>query len=162
MKDIFRVLIDRIRSSIRKRIDKELGQDGSKKPDSGFHPISVISVWYGGVNMSSATIDTDYRLTVSPDGRNWSEAPASWRSGHAGPGSGHDSIGCCSMAYQRPDGSWVGGKYEWLTRPVRPRSYANINNGYSGWVAPPRGTKVFLWVHTADGNRVSTAVETTY
>jgi hypothetical protein len=159
---MFRQLIDRLWASIRKRIEGKLPDSKPDKPDTGPHPAHKISIWYGGVNMSQSRIDTDYALTVSADGRNWSEAPASWRSGHAGPGSGHDAIGCCSMAYQRPDGAWVGGKYEWLTRPVRPRNYSNIRNGYNGWVEPPKGTKVFLWVHTADGNRVSTAVETIY
>jgi hypothetical protein len=129
------------------------------KPD---HVIYRITQWWGGVNMSGATVDPDYALTVSAAGRDWSDAPASWRAGHAGPGSGEDAVGCCCCAYQRSDGSWAGGKYEWHVRPPRRRSYENIKAGYNGWEAPRSGTPIVLWVHTADGNRVSEQVETTW
>ncbi len=132
----------------------------SKPPvDTSDHPARWVTQWWGGVNMSQSRVDPDYRLTVSADGRQWSGAPASWISGRAGPGSGHDAVGCCAAAYQRADGSWAGGKYEWHVRPPRPRDWKNIRNGYGGWVAPPSGTPIWVWVHTADGNRVSTAVQ---
>jgi hypothetical protein len=89
----------------------------------------------------------------------WSYAPASWRAGHAGPGSGEDAVGCCCCAYERADGTWAGGKYEWHVRPPRRRSYENIKAGYNGWEAPRSGTPIILWVHTADNNRVSEQVE---
>jgi hypothetical protein len=123
------------------------------------HPAHMISQWWGGVNMSGAGVDPEYVLEVSPDGRSWSDAPASWPSGQAGPGSGENIASCCAAAYQRADGTWAGGKYEWLPRPPRPRSYNNIVGGYNGWEAPSSGTKVLLWAHTANGNRVSTPVE---
>ena len=129
-------------------------------PDqTSVHPAHRITVWYGGVNMSGATLDPAYQLTVSPAGRDWSEAPASWRSGHAGPGGGHDAVAVCAMAYQRADGTWVGGKFEWHVRPGRRRSLDNIMSGYNGWLAPPSGTPVWFFAHTADGNRISNAVQ---
>ena len=128
-------------------------------PEPDAHVVQLIGRWYGGVNMSGATVDPDYVLTVTPGGRDWSEAPASWRSGHAGPGGGHDAVAVCAMAYQRDDGTWVGGKYEWHVRPARRRSLDNIRNEYGGWVAPRSGTPVLFWAHTADGNRVSNTVE---
>lgn len=149
-------LIDRLFGRNRESDDNS-GANPSPTPDN--HVVRQIVLWYGGVNMSSATLDPSYQLQVSADGRNWSEAPASWRSGHGGPGGGHDAVGTCCVAYQNARGDWVGGKYEWLTRPVRPRHYGNIRNGYNGWVAPSSGTPIKVWVHTGDGNRVSNVVD---
>jgi len=126
-------------------------EDPEPEPMSN-HPISKISKWYGGVNMSGATLDPDYKLTVSDDGKHWSEMPDDW----------HKDQTICAMAYQRGDGTWAGGKYEWLPKPPRPRGYGNIESGYNGWIAPEPGTQVLLFAYTADGHRVSNPVQVIY
>jgi len=123
-------------------------------PDA--HIVELIGVWYGP-KMAGAIVDTEYQLRVTPAGRDWSEPPASWRTDmHGRVGGGHDAVATCCCAYQREDGVWVGGKFEWLTRPFRQRSLNNIRNEYNGWRAPKSGTPLVYWAHTVDGNRVST------
>ena len=131
-------------------------------PDADGHVVRRISHWFAGVNMGGASLDADYRLTVSRDGRVWSDAPPSWRSGKAGPGGGSDATAMCCAAYQDAAGNWIGGKYEWHVRPPRNRSWHNIAARYGGWQAPPVGTEVVLWAYTADGNRVSTEARAVY
>lgn len=131
--------------------------------DDADHVVRVIVQWFGGVDMSGASVDEDYDLVVSADGAIWSRPPSSWPVGNAGPGGGEDAVATCCAAYQREDGSWVGGKYDWLTADLRRRSFENIRDGYPGgtnaWVAPRSGTKVLLWAHTASGHRVSKMAE---
>jgi hypothetical protein len=121
------------------------------------HIVDQIAIWYGGVRMAGASIDYDYQLTVSPDGRNWSQMPASWRDG-----SGMLFPAICAACYQRPDGIWVGGKYEWLPRPPRTRGWSNITNQYNGWQPPRPGTEMRVWAYTSIGHRVSNAVKCIY
>jgi len=117
------------------------------------HIVDEIAMWYGGVNMSGAELDPNYQLTVSPDGRNWSTMPDDWRNGR-----GMLFPAICAAAYQRTDGLWVGGKYDWLPNPPRTRSWDNIENRYNGWIPPARGTEVLLWAYTTHGHRVSNTV----
>jgi hypothetical protein len=120
------------------------------------HIVDEIGVWYGGVRMAGASLDPDYDLTVSPDGRNWSTMPDSWQDG-----SGMLFPAICAAAHQRADGIWVGGKYEWLPRKVNahPRGWGNIRNEYGGWVPPARGTEMLVWAYTSIGHRVSNTVK---
>jgi hypothetical protein len=117
----------------------------------------TISRTYGGLNVSNARLDTRYTLSVTPNGRDWSPAPPSdWR---MQPGLFN---AVCVAFYQLPDGTWAGGKYEWLPTPPRPRGWGNILNGYNGWVAPPRGTRLKLAVVESNGQRRSTIVDVTF
>lgn len=124
------------------------------KPDTQPHPIAgKVSKWHGE-NYSGAVIDPNYQLTVSSDGRNWSAMPSDWTDG------GNMLFpAICVMVWKRPDGSYAGGKYEWLPNPPRPRDWKNIHNGYSGWEAPPSGTVVQVFAFTHKGGRASNPVE---
>jgi hypothetical protein len=119
-------------------------------PPKDAHIVDLVSQWFGGVRMSGATLDPAYVLTVSRDGRSWSAMPSDWTAS-----SGMLLEAICAAAYQRPDGTWVGGKYEWLPKPPRTRGWGNIRNGYGGWVPPPPGTEMLVWAYTAVGHRVS-------
>jgi len=125
------------------------------------HVINRIPHWYGP-NLSGATVDERFALTVRDDGRTWSSAPADWRAGRAGAGCPGDCTTMICMAYQRSDGSWVGGKFDWNRTPSSRRDWANVANGYNGWQAPPVGADVICWAYTDDGRRVSKEAITTY
>lgn len=127
------------------------------EPPQVQHVVDLIGVWHGGVRMAGASLDPEYELVVSPDGRSWSLMPDSWRDG-----SGMLFPAICAAAYQKADGVWVGGKYEWLPKPPRTRSWANISNEYGGWVPPAKGTKMLVWAYTSIGHRVSNTVECTF
>jgi len=118
--------------------------------DPAAHITRQITQWYGGVNLSSAFVDSRYKLEISRDGRVWSAAPADWplKDGSL------QTIVCA--AYRRPDGSWVGGKYDWNWASPSPRSWKNIKDGYGGWIAPPAGTEMRVWAASVNGRSVST------
>ena len=137
--------------------------DPTPQPPQGDHVVRRIGVWWGGYRgMETARVDERFQLTVSDDGRTWSAAPSDWPAGRAGPGCPSDCNVMVCAAYQRPDGVWVGGKYEWNRARPSTRSWSNIKNGYNGWVAPPSGTRMIVWCYTADGHRVSTTAEATF
>jgi len=131
------------------------------QPEGTLHIVKRMGRWYGP-NLSSASTDDRFILTVSRDGRDWSAAPSDWRSGAAGAGCPSDCNVMVCAAYQRPDGSWVGGKYDWNRPKPSPRSYENIAAGYNGWQAPAPGTEIIVWCYTADGNRVSREARAVY
>lgn len=121
------------------------------------HVVTRITTWYGGEDMHRATIDPDYRLTVTPDGLDWSSPPMHWNE------AGRMLFpAICAAAYQLPNGTWVGGKYEWLPRPPRRRGWGNIHNRYGGWVAPRSGTRMLVWAYNSNIGRVSNTVEVTF
>ncbi len=164
MKSWWNRTIERLKRSLAKRLpwgDKD--EPGLPPPEQDGHVIRMIRTWYGGFRgMESARIDPNFRLTVSDDGRTWSAAPSDWPDGKAGPGCPSDCNVMVCAAYQLSNGAWVGGKYEWNRARPSPRSWANIKNGYNGWVAPPAGTRMVCWCYTQSGHRVSTTAEATF
>ena len=144
---------------VRNRVAEFEGAGGTIEdfPEPELHIVDQISTWYGGVRMAGATLDLKYELAVSHDGRNWSEMPDSWREGY-----GMLFPAICAAAYQREDGVWVGGKYEWLPRPPRIRAWKNISNHYGGWEPPRPGTSMLVWAYTSNGHRVSNTVKCIY
>lgn len=133
---------------------QEQQEPHKQEPIPEDHIVRKIKTWWGDVNMSNAVIDPAYALTVSPDGKHWSKGPDSWKRGAAGPACPDFCWAMCAAAYQRPDGTWAGGKFEWLGGNAR--DWKNITNKYKGWIPPPAGTEMICWCYTADGNRVST------
>ena len=131
------------------------------QPGAVTHIVKRITKWYGP-NLSNAVVDDRFVLEVRNNGRDWSPAPSDWPSGRAGAGCPGDCNVMVCAAYQRPDGSWVGGKYDWNRPKPSPRDWANVQAGYNGWQAPPAGTMMIVWCYTADGNRVSREATTTY
>ena len=119
------------------------------------HIVTRIDTWYGGEDLSGAILDSDYKLTVSADGRTWSAAPSDW------PMKDDLNVIVCA-AYQNEAGEWVGGKYEWNRANPSPRSWINIAKRYNGWVAPPEGTELTVWAASVDGKRVSTEATAIY
>ena len=120
------------------------------------HIVTKIDTWYGGEDLSGATVDPRFKLTVSSDGRTWSPAPSDWPMKD-----GELNVMVCAV-YQTETGHWVGGKYEWNRPSPSPRSWSNIEEGYEGWIAPEVGTEMIVWAASVDGKRVSTEATATY
>ena len=70
--------------------------------------------------------------------------------------------GMLNLFEQLGDGSWRGGKFEWLDPGQTVKTLKNIDNGYNGWRRPARGSRVALIIFSADGQRRSNAAYTTY
>ncbi len=70
--------------------------------------------------------------------------------------------GMLCMFVERADGTWSGGKYEWLDPGQTVKSLKNINNGYNGWRTPPRGSRVATMIFSTDGRRHSNPAYSVY
>lgn len=87
---------------------------------------------YGGVNgagaaKTSASIG-GLRMSAGSLSYSWTGPTlASW-------GLGDNQIGAYACLFvQKSDGSWVGGKFDWISTSRRSRGFENIYGGYSGW-----------------------------
>ena len=123
------------------------------------HIVTQIKTWYGGEDLSQATVDTSFQLTVSNDGKTWSAAPSGWPTKDD---NGDTLNVMCCAAYQNAAGEWVGGKFEWNRPSPSPRSFKHITDGYNGWVAPPSGTELRVWCASVDKQMVSTEAKAIY
>lgn len=63
---------------------------------------------------------------------------------------------------QLPDGSWRGGKFEWLDPGQSVKSLNNINNGYNGWRRPAVGSRIAVVILSTNGRRHSNPAFTEY
>lgn len=92
---------------------------------------SLLRWVYGGVDGSRACIDSP-RIGALRMGRNLSY---SWRAGNlAAWGLDHTQAGALACLFvERPDGVWVGGKFDWISSSRTTRDFANIYGGYQGW-----------------------------
>ncbi len=86
---------------------------------------------YGGVDGSHATQAgvTIANLSVSGDGLAFQYVSdlSAWGLSNGSAG----AIACFFV--QRMDGSWVGGKFDWISSSRTTRSFTNIRGGYVGW-----------------------------
>ena len=94
-------------------------------------PFSSLRWSYGGVHASGASPSavTISGLSCSKNGlsfhyvRNLSAWGLSNSNAHA--------LAC--LFVQKSDGSWVGGKFDWISSSRTTRDFKNINGGYNGW-----------------------------
>ena len=87
----------------------------------------------------------------------------SWKSGGCesfGASSKSDaSRTVCLFEVQLADGSWKGGKFDWISTSRTTRGFENIFNGYSGWTlnGVPNPCNASFCIVGADGrNRTNT------
>ena len=92
---------------------------------------SALSWSFGGVNGHSAA-PSDVTISGLRMGRDslsfsYSKNLSAWglSNGDAG------ALAC--LFVQRSDGSWVGGKFDWISSSRTSRSLENVFHGYGGW-----------------------------
>lgn len=111
---------------------------------------------YGGFKASGAVIDRVTLSNLSCDGRNvrynFVVGLDVWGLGHS------DAGAICAVFIQRPDGSWQGGKFDWVSTSRPSRELKHLKD-YSGWheTLPVRGKVAFVVV-SADGKRRSNVI----
>ena len=66
------------------------------------------------------------------------------------------------MFEELADGSWRGGRVEWLDPGQSTKSLNNISNGYNGWRLPPAGARMAIAILSTDGRHSSNVVFTNY
>lgn len=73
-----------------------------------------------------------------------------------------NAAGQLVMFEQLSDGSWRGGRVEWLDPGQSLKSLDNIDNGYNGWTKPPAGATMAISILSTDGLFCSNTILATY
>lgn len=91
-----------------------------------------LSWTFGGVDGSGAAIDSprigDLRMSADSLSYRWVAGDlAAW-------GMEPSTAGAMACLFvQRADGTWAGGKFDWISSNRLTRSFKNIRAGYNGW-----------------------------
>ncbi len=95
-------------------------------------PYGSLRWTYGGVNGGAAS-----KTSASIGGLGMSKNNLSYRWTGAtlsSWGLSNSAIGAYACLFvQKSDGSWVGGKFDWISTSRTSRSFENIYGGYEGW-----------------------------
>lgn len=89
---------------------------------------------YGGFNSSGAKINpgdpviSNLRYSANGLSFKYDVDLAAWGR------SAGDHLGALACLFvQRADGSWVGGKFDWISSSRSTRDFINVHGGYNGW-----------------------------
>lgn len=133
-------------------------------PDTSADAINYTALkWqYGGINAASSPLDTTARIAnLSASSKSLSY---SWQSGGCqalGASSDSDySKTLCAAFFLQPDGSWVGGKFDWISTSRTDRELKHmIGPGYySNWSQfdPSKSTAIaFVIISVKTGKRTN-------
>jgi hypothetical protein len=114
---------------------------------------------YGGFNGARASLDKPRIAALRMNGM--SGLSYRW----AGPdlsvwGLGHTDAGALACLFvRRSDGSWIGGKFDWISTSRTTRDFKNLA-GYGGWslAGIPNPTQAAFVIVSADGRRRSNVI----
>ena len=72
--------------------------------------------------------------------------------------------GVACLFVQKADGSWVGGKFDWISSSRRSRDFANVYGGYDGWslAGVPSPCAAAFVIISPDGKRRSNVISGTW
>jgi hypothetical protein len=143
-------------------VDARSDENDSGSGEAGEGGFVLGSVSWIGSNYGDATRDTRAKLhSASVDlGANvvrlsYDPLPGDWPRQVNAPG-------MLCLFEKLGDGSWRGGKFEWLDPGQTAKTLQNIDNGYNGWQTPARGAQVAIVILSTDGQRSSNPAYTTY
>lgn len=117
-------------------------------------------VWtFGGFDGSRAALSEPRIASLRMDGMSglsyrWAGPDLSvWGLGHADAG----ALAC--LFVRRADGSWVGGKFDWISSSRTTRDFRNLG-GYGGWslAGVPNPCRAAFVIVSADGRRRSNVI----
>lgn len=125
-----------------------------EQPAADEAPYGAFSWAYGGFNGSRAALDAPRIGALKMNGMsglsyNWVGPNLSaWGIGHANA----DALACLFL--RRADGSWVGGKFDWVSSSRTTRDFKNLG-GYQGWTLEgvPNPCRAAFVIVSADGRR---------
>lgn len=112
---------------------------------------------FGGFNGAGAQRDMSVELAnLKNNGRvvsyTWVKGLSAWGFGHT------DAGAICAIFVQQADGSWVGGKFDWISTSRASRELKHLEN-YNGWnMTLPINAPVAFVVVSADGRRRSNVI----
>ena len=114
---------------------------------------------YGGFNGSRAALDKPRIASLRMNGMSglsyrWAGPNLSaWGLSHT------DAAALACLFVRRADGSWVGGKFDWISSSRTTRDFKNLG-GYQGWTLAgiPNPCKAAFVIVSADGRRRSNVI----
>ena len=120
---------------------------------------SAFSWAYGGFNGSRAALDKPRIASLRMNGMSglsyrWAGPDLSaWGIAHT------DAAALACLFLQRADGSWVGGKFDWISSSRTTRDFKNLG-GYKGWTLAgiPNPCRAAFVIVSADGRRRSNVI----
>ena len=120
---------------------------------------SAFSWAYGGFNGSRAALSEPRIASLRMNGMSglsyrWAGPNLSaWGIAHT------DAAALACLFVQRADGSWVGGKFDWISSSRTTRDFKNLG-GYNGWTLAgiPNPCRAAFVIVSADGRRRSNVI----
>ena len=117
---------------------------------------------FGGVNGSGASHDS-----VQISGLKFSNSGLSFSydTNLSAWGLSHDNAGALACLFvQKSDGSWVGGKFDWISSSRTTRGFAGHVPGYNGWVLTgvPNPCNAAFVIISANGRKRSNVISGTW
>lgn len=112
----------------------DIDGDGPEMPSVDDADFDTLDFCYGGFDGSHAIRSDDVRIvldSVSSSGLRYHYASGDLRS--ISPANTHDNPDCLACLFCREDGSWKGGKFDWVSSDRLSRDFSNIRTGYHGW-----------------------------
>jgi hypothetical protein len=114
---------------------------------------------YGGFNGARAALDKPRIASLRMNGMSglsyrWAGPDLSaWGIAHT------DAAALACLFLQRADGSWVGGKFDWISSSRTTRDFKNLG-GYKGWTLAgiPNPCRAAFVIVSADGRRRSNVI----
>ena len=120
---------------------------------------SAFSWTFGGFDGSRAALDKPRIGALKMNGMSglsfrWAGPNLSaWGLGHT------DAAALACLFVRRADGSWVGGKFDWISSSRTTRDFKNLD-GYNGWslAGIPNPCRAAFVIVSADGRRRSNVI----
>lgn len=92
---------------------------------------SSLSWRFGGFNGADAVLSSPRIASLSAKASGLS---FKWQTGLSSWGLADDDASAIAALFvQTPDGSWIGGKFDWISTSRSTRDFKNIYEGYNGW-----------------------------
>lgn len=113
-------------------------------------PFSALHWKFGGVSGGRASLSTPRLANLRCSGNTlsykWVVGLNTWGYGH------NDAGAICAAFVQKTDGSWVGGKFDWVSTSRSSRDLQHILSGYGGWSLEGVPNPCLICFVVIDGN----------
>ena len=124
---------------------------------------SSFNFTYGGFDGSNAVEDgvriSNFALAANDLSFNYDTDLSAWGLSH---GNASGALACFFV--KRNDGSWVGGKFDWISSSRQSRDLSHIKSRYNGWSLAdvPNPTQAAFVIISSDGQRRSNVLSGTW
>ncbi|MBQ7251204.1 MAG: hypothetical protein IJS32_01225 [Kiritimatiellae bacterium] len=135
------------------------GDSGTPSADSADSvPFSALKWRFGHFGGSRAKLSSPQLANLRCSGNTLSYK---WVTGLSGWGLSNGEAGAIAAAFvQKEDGSWVGGKFDWVSTSRSSRGLENVLSGYEGWTLSgvPNPCQICFVVVDVSGRRRSNVI----